>query len=749
MTGHSRTNANHTYTLRRILILTILVAGVAIAHSQDVPSTAPYKNAKLPVEQRVQDLLGRMTVEEKVSMLAGATWMESVAVPRLGIPSIKMADGPMGIRSWAGPSKITKSSPFNSTAFPAGIALAATWDPAVAQSVGQAIGQEVRAIGRDMILGPTVNIQRVPLWGRNFEGYGEDPYLAAQMGVAYIKGVQGEGVIATVKHFDANNQEFERHRVDEAIDERTLQEIYFPAFKAAVQEAGVWSVMSAYQKVNGLYCSENPFLLKDILRKEWDFRGFVVSDWGSTYSTVGPVNAGMDLEMPGGEPAKSWLMTEGPKKVGNGGDWLSPEKVLPEVAAGRITVATLDDNVGSILRTMFVSGVFDRAATAPREIDTPAQRAVARHGAAESIVLLKNDGNLLPLDPSKIKSVAVIGPSAAVARTGGGGSSLVHPNYSIAPLDGIKERAGSGMQVSYALGASMPGEDPAKDTPEAREELRKEAVAIAAKADAAIVLIGNSPAVESEDFDRTTLDLPAGQDELVQAIAKVNHNTIVVFNAGAPVNLSRWVGQVPSVLDAWFGGQEIGHAIADVLFGDVNPSGKLPFSFVNDFKESPAYGNYPGEDLHVKYAEGIYVGYRYFDKHSITPQFPFGYGLSYTSFGYSDLKIKSDKAARGQTFEVSLKLRNQGKRAGAEVVQLYVHDGHSSVDRPVKELKGFRRVELAPGKSTTVTFTLDKSSLAYYSTLKKDWIVEPGTFDVLLGASSADIRLKGSFELSQ
>lgn len=749
MTDRNLRKASNNCSRIVALGLSVLIAGVAVGHAQDVPSTAPYRNPKLPVEQRVQDLLRRMTLEEKAGLLSGANWMESVAVPRLGIPSIKMADGPMGIRSWAGPSKITKETPFNSTAFPAGIAVAATWDPAVAQSVGQAIGQEVRAIGRDMILGPTVNIQRVPLWGRNFEGYGEDPYLTAQMGVAYIKGVQGEGVIATVKHFDANNQEFERHRVDEAIDERTLQEIYFPAFKAAVQEAGVWSVMSAYQKVNGIYCSENPFLLKDILRREWGFKGFVVSDWGSTYSTIGPINAGMDLEMPGGEPARSWLVTEGPMKVGNGGDWLSPEKVLPEVAAGKITVATLDENVGSILRTTFVSGVFDRGRSAPGEIDTPAQRAVARHGAAESIVLLKNDGNLLPLDPSKIKSLAVIGPSAAVARTGGGGSSLVHPNYAIAPLDGIKERAGSSIQVSYALGTSMPGENPAKDTPEVRDQLRNEAVAIAAKADAAIVLVGNSATVESEDFDRTTLDLPAGQDELIQAIAKANRNTVVVFNAGAPVNISRWVGQVPSVLDAWFGGQEIGHAMADVLFGDVNPSGKLPFSFINEFKESPAYGNYPGEDLHVKYAEGIYVGYRYFDKHGIAPQFPFGYGLSYTTFGYSDLKIKPGRAASGQTFEVSLKVRNQGKRAGAEVVELYVHDGHSSVDRPVKELKGFRRVELAAGKSASVRFTLDKSSMAYYSTQKKDWVAEAGTFDVLVGASSADIRLKGSFELSQ
>src|SRR5271156_1931155 len=735
------------------LVLILFAAMISPAQNQASSDTAPYKNASLPVEQRVQDLLGRMTLQEKVAMLSGANWMQSVPNQRLGIPSIKMADGPLGIRSWAGPSAKTggmkAKMQVTTTAFPAGIAMAATWDPELLQQVGQAIGQEVKALGRDMILGPTVNINRTPLWGRNFEGYGEDPYLTSRLGVAYIKGVQSEGVIATVKHFDANNQEFERHRINAVIGERALHEIYFPAFKAAVEEAGVWSVMSAYNKVNGVYCAENPFLLKNVLRKEWSFKGFVVSDWGSTYSTVGPVNAGMDLEMPGGEPVRSWLMTEGAKKVGNGGDWLSPEKVLPEVAAGRITVATLDDNVGSILRTMFVSGVFDRAPTAPGEIDTPAQRAVARHGAAESIVLLKNDGNLLPLDPAKIKSLAVIGPSAAVARTGGGGSSLVHPNYSITPLSGIKERAGDSMQISYALGTSMPGEDPAKDTSEARDEMRKEAVAIAAKADAAIVLIGNSPAIESEDFDRTTLDLPAGQDELVQAIAKVNHNTIVVFNAGASVNVSRWVGQVPSVLDAWFGGQEIGHAIADVLFGDIDPSGKLPFSFINDFKESPAYGNYPGEDLHVKYAEGMYVGYRYFDKHSITPQFPFGYGLSYTSFGYSDLKIKPGKAANGQTFEVSLKLRNQGKRVGAEVVQLYVHDGHSSVDRPVKELKGFRRVELAPGKSTTVSFTLDKNSMAYYSTQKKDWVADPGTFDVLVGSSSADIRLKGSFEMSQ
>ncbi len=738
----------------------ILVAAVGAGFAQDVPANAPYKDAKVPVETRVRDLLSRMTAEEKASLLSGANWMESIAIPRLGIPSIKMADGPAGIRNWSGPSSVTnssKTSSFTSTAFPSGIALAATWDPATARSVGQAIGQEMRAIGRDMILGPTVNIQRVPLWGRNFEGFGEDPYLTARMSVAYINGVQSEGVIATVKHFAANNQEFERHRMDEAIDERALQEIYFPAFKAAVQEAGVWSVMSAYQKLNGEYCAENPTLLKKTLKEDWAFKGFVVSDWGSTYSTTPTVNAGMDLEMPGGEPARSWLMTDNAKKNGNGGDWLSTAKVMPELAAGRISQATLDDNVSRILRILFVSGIFDRPQVAAGEIDTPAQRAVARHAAAESIVLLKNAGHVLPLDPAKIKTLAVIGPNSAVAATGGGGSSLVRSNHVVSPLDGIKERAGKTIEIAYALGAkpfdtSRTGavtDDENKENLQTREQLRKEAVDLASKVDAVILIVGDNARVESEGFDRKTLDLPAGQDELIQAVAKANHNTVVVFNAGAPVNVSRWVNEVPAVVDAWFGGQEMGHAIADVLFGDVNPSGKLPFSFINDFKESPAFGHYPGEDLHVKYAEGIYVGYRYFDKNNITTQYPFGYGLSYTDFEYSDLKITPGKDPAATTFEVSMQLRNRGARAGAEVVQLYVHDGHASVDRPVKELKGFRRVELDPGNSAMVSFTLDKSSLAFFSTQKKDWVAEPGKFDVLLGSSSADIRLKGSLELQR
>ena len=732
-------------------LLPILLATLICVGQNPTISAAPYKNSSVPVDQRVQDLLGRMTLQEKVAMLSGANWMQTVPNERLGIPSIKMADGPLGIRSWAGPSAETgpdaakKQVP--TTAFPAGVAMAATWDTDLVKSEGQAIGQEVKALGRDMILGPTVNINRTPLWGRNFEGYGEDPYLTSRLAVAYIEGVQGEGVIATVKHFAANNQEFERHRINAVIDERALHEIYFPAFKAAVKEGGVWSVMSAYNKLNGVYCAENPAILKDVLQKQWKFKGFVVSDWGSTYSTVDTVNAGMDLEMPGGEPMKEWLVKPKSVAAGNGGGWLVPEKVLPEVSSGKISPATIDDNVGRMLRIMFVSGQFDKPHVATGEIDTPTQRALARKASTESIVLLKNAADVLPFDPSKIHSLAVLGPSAAVARTGGGGSSLVTPKYSVSPLKGIQDRAGDRVQVTYALGVSMEGEDPSKDTPEAQEQLRNEAVSLAAKADAAVIVVGRSAKLESEDFDIKSLDLPAGQDELIAAVAKANKNTIVVINAGGPVIMSKWIAQVPGILDLWYGGQEGGNAIADVLFGNANPSGKLPVSFVKEWKDSPAYGHYPGENLQVDYAEGVYVGYRYFDKHNVEPLFPFGYGLSYTKFDYSDLKVSPNKMSSDYPVEVSLSVRNSGSRPGAEVVELYIHDEHASVDRPLRELKGFTRVELAPGETKAVRFTLDRSALAFYSTARKDWVAEPGKFEVLVGGSSRDLKLKGAFDL--
>jgi len=737
--------------LTSIFASMMLAAGAAAAQVQG-NAGAPYKNPSLPVDQRVHDLVGRMTLEEKAAMLSGAGWMESVPNERLGIPSIKMADGPMGVRSWAGSSAITNAqstAPVTSTAFPAGIAVAATWDTELAQSEGKAIGEEVKALGRDMILGPTVNIQRVPVWGRNFEGYGEDPYLTARMGVAYIKGVQGEGVIPSVKHFAANNEEFERHRIDAAIDERTLHEIYFPAFKAAVEEAGVWTVMSAYNKLNGVYCAENTPLLKGILQQEFGFKGFVISDWGSTYSTADTVNAGMDLEMPGGERMKMWIKQPGTQASGNGAGWLTADKVLAEVKAGKIAPATIDENVGRILRVMFVSGMFDHPHVAGGEVDTAEQRALARKISTESIVLLKNTQRVLPLELAKMQTLAVIGPNAAAARVGGGGSSLVRTKHAVTPLEGIQAKAGSRVKVEYALGNSMLGEDATKDTPAAREQLRNEAVAIASKADAAVVFVGYYPKLESEGFDRKSMDLPAGQDELIEAVAKANPHTIVVINCGGPVTATRWIDQAASLIDMWYGGEEGGNAIADVLFGDANPSGKLPFSFVREFKDSPAANNYPGENLKVNYAEGIYVGYRYLDKHEVEPLYPFGYGLSYTRFDYSGLEVTPEETSGGQAVEVKVKVRNGGSRAGAEVVELYVHDGHSKVDRPVKELKGFRRVELAAGESKVVAFKVDRAALSYYSTNKKAWVADPGTFDILVGASSRDIRLKGALTLKQ
>ncbi|HEY1207575.1 MAG TPA: glycoside hydrolase family 3 C-terminal domain-containing protein [Bryobacteraceae bacterium] len=703
--------------------------------------TPPYKNANLPAEQRAEDLLARMTLEEKVAMLAGATWMESAPNARLGIPSLKMADGPVGVRSWAGPSALTNAPRSKlpqafSTAFPAGVALGATWDPEMARRVGQALGQEVRALGRNMLLGPSINIHRTPWAGRNFETYGEDPYLTSRLVVGYIQGMQSEGVIATVKHFAANSQEFERRTIDEKIGERALHEIYFPAFKAAVEEAGVWSVMSAYNKVNGFWCSENAYLLTETLKRRWGFKGFVVSDWGGTHSTVDGAVAGLDIEMPGPESVRLLLNHDETTRHRFTGGFQAAELVLPAIESGKIPQAAVDDRVRRMLRAMFSVGIFDRNEAATGDVDTTAEIAVARAAATEGIVLLKNERGVLPLEGPKVRSIAVIGPSAVVARTGGGGSSNVRPKYAISPLEGIRARAGDRFQVGYALGAAMEGEDQDKDS----ATLLKEAAALAAKSDVAVVFVGNSSKLEAESFDRKTLGLPAGQDDLIQAVAAANPRTVVVLIAGSPVLMDGWIARIPALLAAWYPGQEGGHAIADILFGDANPSGKLPMTFLKEWKDSPAYGHYPGENGVVEYAEGIYVGYRHFDKHNIEPLFPFGHGLSYTTFTYSDLKVSRH--------EVSLAVRNTGSREGAEVVQLYVGDRHSSVDRPVKELKGFRRVVLKPGESKTVRFSLDKSAISYYSTARHEWVAEPGTFEVLVGASSRDIRLSGKFALA-
>ncbi len=733
----------------RTLLVVQILSFVFPAFARGSEGRPAYKDRTEPVEARVADLLGRMTAEEKAAMLAGAGWMETRANERLGIPAIKMADGPLGVRNWVGSSALTMGQKeFTSTAFPAGIALGASWDVELAGAVGQAVAQEVKAFGRDMILGPTVNINRVPMWGRNFEGYGEDPYHAARLAVAWVKAVQAEHVIPSVKHFAANNEEFERHRIDETIDRRTLNEIYLPAFEATVKEAGAWAVMSAYNKVNGRWCSENPYLLKDTLQHRWGFQGFVISDWGSTYDTEGPLNAGLNLEMPGGAAMETWLARPQTQQAGNGCGWLTADKVLAAVAAGKVPQAAVDDSVRRLLRVMFSAGLFDAPARAGK-IDTPEQRAVARRAATEGIVLLKNADAILPLGGGRRRTLAVIGPSAAGARTGGGGSSFVQPSYAVTALDGIKAAAGSSVQIEYAPGTPMQGEDAAQETPTAIDALRREAVALAAKADAAIVVVGNSRKIEAESYDRPTMDLPAYQDDLIAAIAAANPRTIVVVIAGAPVTMTRWIEHVPAVVYAWYGGQEAGHAIGDILFGRENPSGKTPVTFPKRWEDSPAFGHYPGTDLHVTYGEGIYVGYRGFEHRGIEPLFAFGHGLSYTTFGYSDLAVTPTRVGQGEITKVAVTVRNTGSRPGAEVVQLYVHEDKCRVDRPNKELKGFARVMLAPGESQRITLTLDRRALSYFDPKQDDWVAEPGKFEVLVGAASDDIRMRGEFELTE
>jgi beta-glucosidase len=715
---------------------------------QPVPPDAPYKNPNLPVEQRVADLLSRMTLQEKVSMLAGSGWMESTPVPRLGIPAIKMADGPLGVRSWLGSSAITSASnapmKIESTSFPSGVCMAATWDTALVQKEGQAIGQETKALGRDMILGPTVNINRQPLWGRNFEGYGEDPYLSGRLGIAYVQGVQSEGIIPSVKHFIANNEEYERHRINETISERALHEIYLPAFKAAVQEGNAWNIMSAYNLVNGAHMAENMPLLHDVLQQEFGFQGFVISDWGSTYSTGPTVNAGMDLEMPGGPPMQKWMALPQTAQSGNSDGWLVPDKVIAEINAGHITQAQVDDNVRRMLRVIIGSGLFDHPHPGGGEVDTPEQRAVALQGATEGIVLLKNEDNLLPLDPAKIHSIAVIGPNAAVARTGGGGSSLVRPKSAVAPLDGIKEKAGENIKVTYALGVGMEGEDPAHDTPEARRQDLRQAIEAASHADVAVVVVGRYDKIESESFDLKTMDLPDGQDELIEAVEIANPHTVVVLNTGDPVTMTGWLDKTPALLDMWYGGEEGGHALAAILFGDADPSGKLPVTLPKRYEDNPAYGHYPGQNLQVDYAEGIYVGYRYYDTKKVEPAFPFGYGLSYTTFVYDNMGATPHLTYSGKVpnlgVVVDASIQNTGTRAGAEVVQVYVHENKPRIDRPLRELKAFQRVEVQPGETKWVHFRLDRSAFSYWNPATRSWTADPGEYEIELGSSSRDIR---------
>ena len=804
-----------------------------------------YLNPKYPVNERVDDLLRRMTLKEKIELIGGNEF-STKPIPRLGIPKLRMSDGALGVRRW-GPS----------TDFPCGTDLAATWDTTLISKVGKAIGQELRAKGGDILLGPNVNIARIPLGGRTFEAYGEDPYLTSRMAVSYIEGLQSEGVAATVKHFDANNQEYERMFVNEKISKLALNEIYLPAFKAAVKEAHVLCVMAAYNKVNGQYCTQNHYLLEKKLLHDWGFKGLIMSDWGAVHSTIPVANGGLDLEMPTGQ-------------------YLNDSTLVPAIKSGKVKVRSINDKVRRILWVMFKLGLFEHPHTTnPALVNTPEDRRIAYQAAVEGIVLLKNDRHVLPLDVHKLKSIAVIGPNAAIARPSGGGSAAITPVYTVSPLGALRAKLGSSVKINFAQGVELAGDafpmsssyfyladhdrhgleaeyfdndtlggkpafttvdsainfnwagsSPAPGIPgdffsvrwigrfkapasgdyvfnlmsddgsrmfvngklvidnwgphspversyemhlrkgefynlrveyfqgtggsmvvmgmrEPESETIAHAVAAAKRSDVALLFVGTSSYYEREGQDRDSLGLPADQDALIKAVARANRNTIVVMISGAPVQMNYWIDDVPGLMQAWFGGDESGNAIADVLLGKYDPSGRLPITFPVKWSDCSAYGSYKRHDSSSVYSDGVFVGYRWFDKHDIKPLFPFGYGLTYTKFIYSDLKIRPMAGNYLVTFSVS----NTGRVAGVSVPQLYIHDPNPAADIPVKELKRFDRISLKPGQKSTVTFLVGENTFSNYNPQMGKWITKPGKYDILIGSSSRDIELRGSLRM--
>ncbi len=708
--------------LKSSVVSILVVATSVLLSTQSLRAETPvYLDRTQPLEARIEDLLGRLTLEEKIQLCHADSKFTSAAIPRLGIPRRWLSDGPHGVREDVGPDTwdVAGRTDDFATALPAAIALAATWNPELAQQAGQVIGREARKRGKDIMLGPGVNILRTPLCGRNFEYYGEDPFLAGRMAVGYIKGVQSQGVASCVKHFAANNQETDRNKINVEMDERTLREIYLPAFKAAVQEARVWTVMGAYNKFRGIHCCESDYLLNQILKKEWGFQGAVISDWAGVHDTRGAVLGGLDLEM-------------GTDKAYD--DFYLAKAFREGVKDGTYPQAALDDKVRRNLRVMIGTGVFDQRSEG--SLNTKAHQDTARRVAEEGIVLLKNETNFLPLDASKIKSVAVIGENATRLQTYGGDSSRVKAFYEISPLAGILNRIGTNVTVTYSEGYRKDGE----------ASLAERAVAAAKAADVVIYVggINHDIGYDSEGGDKKGLEMPYGQVELLQKLTKANPRIVAVLVGGSPMEMDAWLGQVPAVLLSWYSGMEGGNAIARVLFGDVNPSGKLTATFPKRLADSPAHtsgaAGFPGVNGTTVYSEGVFVGYRWFDTKNIEPLFAFGHGLSYTTFQYSNLKVGRGGDADHPGATVEFEITNTGKRAGAEVAQVYVQDVKASVARPVKELKGFQKVALQPGETKKVAVPLDRGAFAYFDEKQGAWVAEAGEFRVLVGASARDVR---------
>lgn len=684
--------------IRRVVLLFTLI-GVMLdpkARAQD-PDT------------RAQEIVGEMTLDEKVNELHGVRdaqhYRVVLGIPRLGIPDLTITNGPAGVTN-GGPGHEGRA-----TALPSPISLAATWDVSLAYLFGTVLGSEASDLANGLIEAPTINIARVPQNGRTFEGCGEDPYLAGQISVGVIQGIQDQGVIANVKHYAGNNQEINRTSVDDEIDERTLREIYLPAFEASVKQGQVGSLMCAYNKVNGDYSCENDYLMNQVLKTEWGFTGFVTSDFGAVHSTVPSAFAGLDLEMPTGIYF---------------GDALGAA-----VNRGDIPISLIDEKLVRRFRTMIVLGVFDNPpSNQPIPVEEDGLR--ARQLAEEGMVLLKNNFGTLPLDASNLHSIAVLGPYAVRAITGGGGSSHVNPLYTIDPVPGIRNRVGPTVTVNFRDGSDIPA-----------------AVSLAQSSELAIVMVGDN---ETEGSDHA-LSLSGNQDQLVEAVAAANPNTVVVLKSGSAI-LMPWVDSVPAILEAWYPGEEDGNAVAGILFGDFNPSGKLPITFPRDLEDLPANTpeQYPGVAGVAHYSEGVFVGYRHYDSNEIDPLFAFGHGLSYTSFAYDNLAISPNRARltgdSNLTFVVDLDVTNTGNFAGGEAVELYV--GMPSTDElpePPRQLKGFQKVYLEPGETSHLQFVLDTRSLSHWETAAHDWAITPGRYKVMVGSSSRDIRLEGEIAL--
>ena len=704
---------------------------------------------KVQMEKRIEKLIKKMTLEEKVGLLHGNSKFYVAGVERLGIPEWSLSDGPHGVRAeinrhdWAYAGWTNDSASY----FPTGTAFAAAWNPELAYRRGEVLGEEARWRKKDVLLGPGVNIIRSPLCGRNFEYMSEDPYMNSVLAVAYIKGLQSRDVACSVKHFAVNNQETNRTTVDVECSERALREIYLPAFKAAVQEGGALTVMAAYNKFRGEFCAENNYLVRKILRNEWGFDGVYVTDWGAAHSTVPSMEAGLDLEMG--------------TLIDKYEDWYYANPLIEAVKSGKIPMSLVDEKVGDVLRVMIKTNVLDpKKRFGPGSMNTKEHQQATYDAAAEAIVLLKNQNNLLPLDFSSIKSLAVIGDNATRKHSNGGLSSEIKAVYEVTPLEALRAKWGDKVDIRFAQGyeklstfveGSNNGQSSGTFSSKTQESdaLLKEAVEVARTSDVALLVCGLNHDYDTESFDRLNMDIPYGQVELIQEVVKANPRTIVVMIAGSPLNMAAVDICSPAIVWAWFNGMAGGNALVDVLSGKVNPSGKMPFTTPVSLDQSPAHalGNFPGRDLKVNYEEDILVGYRWFDTKGLPVVYPFGYGLSYTTFNYSNLNTDKKTYDQADTIQATFTLTNTGDREGAEVAQLYVSDPVCSVMRPVKELKGFKKVFLKPGESRRITLDIPVSSLAFYSEAQSQFVVEPGEFILQLGASASDIKQRISVEV--